>query len=102
VLLDQIPGKEIDGLVATRFDEKMLGDAVLNFVGVGNGGIAVEADELGEVVDAGDVAIGGEGLEGVLVASSGVRPAEKTLQRGGAEFHGEFAGVAGDGFSGEL
>src|SRR5580765_6474772 len=79
----------------------MLNDAVFDFVGVGEGGVAVKPNEVGEVVDAGDVAIGGERLDGVFVAVAGERPVEEAFEGGGAKFQGEFAGVAGDGFTGK-
>jgi len=50
MLLDDVPGEEIDGLVVAVFDVEMLGEAVFEFVGVGEGGVAVEANEIGEVV----------------------------------------------------
>src|SRR5262249_22629407 len=68
MFLYQIPGKKIDGLVLAGFDKKALGYAVLDFVGVGKRGVAVEADKVGEIVDAGDVAIGGKGFDSVFVA----------------------------------
>jgi len=75
----------IDGLVVAVFDVEMLGEAVFEFVGVGEGGVAVEANEIGEVVHAGDVAIGDGRLDGVFVAVARARAVEKTLQRGRAQ-----------------
>src|SRR5208283_1344495 len=101
MLLDDIPGEEIDGLGVAVFYIEVLSETIFEFVGVGKRGVAVEADEIGEVVHAGDVAIGDERRDGVLIAVARARAVEKTLQRGRAEFDGKFAGVVGDGFTAE-
>src|SRR5208337_1405202 len=102
MFLYDAPGKEIDGLLVARFDVEMLHEAVFDFVGVGESGVAVKADEVGEVVDPGDVAIGREGFDRVLIAVMGARPVEKSLESGGAKLQREFAGVAGDGLAGKV
>ena len=101
MFLVNAPREEFLWLVITGFAEEALGDAVLDFVGVGERGVGIEADEVGEIVDAGDVAVGDDGLDGVLVAFARFAFVErgaikKTLERGRAEFDGEFAGVASD------
>jgi len=68
MFLNDAPGKEIHRLSVAGFYVKMLDDAVFDFVGVGEGGVAVETDEVGKVVDAGDVAIGRQRLNRVFIA----------------------------------
>src|ERR1700692_2088405 len=101
MFLNEAPGEEVHGLTVAGFYVEMLDDAVFNFVGVGEGGVAVETDELGKIVDAGDVPVGGEGLDRVFIAMVGERPIEETFESGRAKLQREFAGIAGDGFAGE-
>ena len=67
MLLDQAPGDQFFRLIVAVFHEQPLGDAVLEFVGVGERGIGVEANNLREIVDAGDVVVVKERLDRVLV-----------------------------------
>src|SRR5713226_1198929 len=57
VLLHQTPGEELPRLVIAGLRPQALRDAIFDFVGVGAGGVGVKADELQEIVDAGDIAI---------------------------------------------
>src|SRR4029077_20502558 len=87
--------------------EEALGDAIFDFVGVGEGGVGIEADEISEIVDAGDVAIGDDRLDGVLVAVALFVALEggtvdEALGCRRAQIDGEFAGVAGDGYAADL
>src|SRR5580704_11981818 len=79
----------------------MLGNAIFDFVGVGESSVAIETDKIRKVVNTGHVAIGKVRLDGVLVAMTSLRAIEKTFQSGWAEFHRKFAGVTGDGIAGD-
>ena len=99
MLLENAPGEEFLGLVVSGFGEEALGDAVFDFVGVGESGVGVEANEIGEIVYAGDVAIGDRRFDGVLVAL--VRFAfvergavEEAFESGRTKLDGKLAGVA--------
>src|SRR4029077_17779900 len=76
--------------------------AIFDFVGVGACGIGIETDELEEIVNAGDIAIGDVWLDSVLVAFSGLGfvgrdRAEETLQRRGTKVESELPIVAHEG-----
>ena len=72
MLLKNAPGEELLRLVVARFGEEALRDAVFDFVGVGQSGVGIEADEVAEVVYTGDVAVGDLGLDGVFVPLCGL------------------------------
>src|SRR5258708_6550010 len=96
MLLDHAPGHELSWLVFVMFNKKPLGDAVLDFVGVGKRGVGIEADEALKIVDAADEAVGNFRLDGVLVFAPGLGPVKIALQRWRAKLQCEFAVVAGD------
>src|ERR1700722_17337003 len=107
VLLKNAPGEELLRLVVAGFGEQPLSDAVFDFVGVGESGVGIEADEVSEIVYAGDIAVGDRRFDGVLVPFVRLvfverRAVEKALESGRAEFDGEFAGVAGDRLAAKL
>ena len=52
-------------------------------------------------MDAGDVAIGRQRLDGVLVTVMSERPVEEAFECGWTKLQREFAGIAGDGIAGE-
>src|SRR5271163_499775 len=107
VFLDDAPGEELLRLVIAFFEEEALGDAVFDFVGVGEGRAGVKANEIGEIMDAGDVAVGYVRLDGVLVAATSFvfvkrGAVEEALKGGGTNFDGEFAGIASDGLTADV
>ena len=102
MVLDQFPGKKIDRLIVALFQVEVLGDSVLELVGVCNCGVAVEADKIGEIVHAGDVAVGDQRLDGVFVAAAGARALEESLQSGRAQVDLEFAGIASNACAGNF
>ena len=104
MLLHESPGKEFLGLIVAGFHPETLRDAIFDFVRVGAGGVGVKADELEEIVDAGDIAIGDVRLDGVLVPPTafslvGGSCTEETFQGRGAKIESEFAVVARQGLS---
>src|SRR6266852_863318 len=101
MFLHDFPGKEIDRLAIAAFYIQALRESVFNFVGVGERGIAVKADEVREIVHAGNVTPGERGLDGVLVAPAGLRTVKIAFQGGRAQLDGKFPGVAIDGSSGK-
>src|SRR5712692_6292906 len=89
MFLQQAPGDKFLRLIVTTLHPEALRNAVFHFIGVAERGVRVEADELREIVDAGDVAIGDGRFDGVLIALAGFGfiggPAIKVaLQRGKA------------------
>src|SRR6202047_702390 len=102
MLLQQAPGDELLRLVLTGFPPEALRDAIFDFVGIGASGVSIEADKLQEIIDAGDIAIGNVGLDGVFIAPARVgllerHPREVALQSGKSEIYSEFAIIACDG-----
>jgi hypothetical protein len=63
MLLENAPGEELFWLFVTSLPEEPLRDAVFDCVGVGEGGIGIEANEVGEIVHAGDIAVGDRGFD---------------------------------------
>src|SRR6266850_3871298 len=101
VFLKDGPGQEFLWLVVTFLQKKPLSEAILDFIGVGDRGVGIKADEVGKIVYAGDVSVGEGRLNGVLVAP--VRfvffqgtAVEKSFESRRAEVDGEFAGMAGN------
>src|SRR6266850_2212918 len=78
VFLKDGPGQEFLWLVVTFLQKKPLSEAILYFIGVGDRGVGIKADEVGKIVYAGDVSGGESGLNGVLVASGRVICFERT------------------------
>src|SRR5215472_14268940 len=74
----------------------MLVDPVFDFVGVGQGGVVVKADEVGKIVYAGNVAIGKNRLNGVLVTMASQRAVEIALQGRRTKLHRKLTRVAAD------
>src|SRR5579859_187357 len=104
MLLHQTPGKQLLGLIVVRFHPQALSNAVLHFIGVGAGGIGVEADELLKIIDAGDVAIDDFRFNGVLVAPAvpgfgGWSRAEEPLEGRETQIEHKLAVVAHQGLS---
>src|SRR5882762_9976655 len=102
VFLDDAPGNELLRLAVSVFAEQPLGDAIFEFAGVGESGIGIEMDEVGKAIDAGNVAVGEGGFDGVLVAVARLvffqgGAVEEAFERRRTKLHGEFAGVAFDG-----
>jgi len=101
MLLKNAPGEKLLRLVVASFGEEPLGDAVFEFVGIGEGGIGVEANQIREIIYAGDIAVGDGGLDGVFEALARFvfvkrGAVEKTLECGGAELYGEFSRISRD------
>ena len=101
MLLKNAPGEQLLGLVVASFGEEPLGDAVFDFVGIGQGGVGVEADEVREIIYARDIAIGDGGLDGVFEPLARLTfvergTVEKTLESGRTQLNGKFAGIAHD------
>ena len=71
-------------MIVAVFYVEALCDAVFDFIGVGERGVGIEADEAFEIVDAGDIAIGHFRLDGVFVLALGVRAVKKFFQAGRA------------------
>ena len=102
MFLEDAPGEKLLRLIVAGFGEEALRQAVFDLVGVGQSGAGVEADEIGEIVNAGEVTVSNSGLDGVFVlfgrlALIGRGAIEESFQRGRTKFEGEFAGVARDG-----
>src|SRR6266403_569982 len=73
MLLDQLPGKELLRLVVAGLHPEALGHAIFDFIGIGAGGVGIKADELGKIVNTGDIAISNLGLDRMFVAPARVR-----------------------------
>src|SRR5882724_3663805 len=101
MFLKDAPGQEFPGLVVAFLQEQPLRETILDFIGVGDRGVGIEADEVGKIVYAGDVTVGESGLNGVLVSSARFvllqrSAVEKAFEGRRTEVYGEFAGVAGN------
>src|SRR6266850_8241267 len=102
VFLKDGPGQEFLWLVVTFLQKKPLSEAILYFIGVGDGGVGIKAYEVGKIVHASNVTGGESGLNGVLVAPAsfvlfqGIA-VEEAFESRRTEVHGEFAGLACDG-----
>src|SRR5882724_298322 len=68
MLLHQLPGKELLRLVIAGLHPEALRHAIFDFIGIGAGGVGIKADQLGKIVDTGDIAIGNVGLDRMFVA----------------------------------
>src|SRR6266851_9429127 len=55
MFLQQAPGEQLLRLVVAGFHPQALGDAIFDFVRVGAGGVGIKADELQEIVNAGEI-----------------------------------------------
>jgi len=67
VLLNDAPGNELLRLAITVLPEEPLRKAIFDFAGVGERGIGIKTNKIGEAIHAGDVAVGERRFDGVLV-----------------------------------
>jgi hypothetical protein len=107
VLLDDASGNELLRLAVTFLPEEPLCKAIFNFAGVSKSGVGIEMDQAGEMIHAGDVAVGESGFEGVLVPAPSLvllqgSAVEESFERRRAELDRELASVAGDGSGADL
>src|SRR2546427_296152 len=101
VLLNDAPGDELLRLAITVLPEEPLRKAIFDFAGVGERGIGIKTNKIGEAIHAGDVAVGERRFDGVLVPVPSLvlfqgTAFEESFERRRAELDGELAGVAGD------
>src|SRR5467141_682188 len=101
VLLNDAPGNELLRLAITVLPEEPLRKAIFDFAGVGERGIGIKTNKIGEAIHAGDVAVGERRFDGVLVPVPSLvlfqgTAFEESFERRRAELDGELAGVAGD------
>src|SRR5690348_10125086 len=72
MLLQNAPGDKLLRLIIACLGKEALREAIFDFIGVGQRRIGIEADELGEVVHAGDITIIDDRLDGVFEALAGL------------------------------
>src|ERR1700723_1177635 len=92
IFLSELPGDELFGVTRTRAAVQSLGDSILDFVGVGQRIVLVEAQETSEVVPAVHVAIHRVRLDHVLPLRSAV--VVHAFKYRHADIHRQLLGVA--------
>src|SRR5690242_20078182 len=106
MLLVNPPGNELLWLIVAIFPVQALREPVLHFIGVRDGGVAIEADEISKIVYSRDVAVSDFRLDGVLVLSPRFvlfrGSLEEAFQCGWAEFDSDLARVTGNGIRNHL
>src|SRR5437764_14179260 len=91
MLLDDAPGNQLLWLIFACLCVQPLREAVFHFAGVGQRGIAVKSDEIGEIVHTGHVPVGDGRLDRVLETSTCLVflkcRLEKSTEIGGTQLH---------------
>src|ERR1700738_2862033 len=95
MFLRDAPGKKLGGVVVAVFHKKTLRNAVLDFIGIGDRGIGVEANEVRKMVYAGHVTVRSVGFDGVFVFARG--QVKKSLEGRRSKGHFKFSGISRDG-----
>src|SRR6266568_2512130 len=100
MLLCDAPGNQLLRLLVAGLRIQSLRETVLHFAGVGQRGIAVKADEIGEIVHTRHVPVSDGRLDRVLVFSPWLvlfgRRLEESLERWWPQLYGKFARVTRD------